>query len=438
MRIFEAGDTGPSGHGQVFRGHVKHMLDREVELTVRTHQWGWNPQGFIIDRPFTDSRFKNAVITSDRFNEDYYVADVEEARKRPDDLTRNLGTNTTVRSKDCPIRDFTGREDVWHAIGGMEWVPMAPDRKDVFTVMETDYNLNHVPQQWVRWAKNVDEVWVPNQWVYDAFKSAGYTDNIEIVPYGVDFSYRPTDYDCGSCPANKHTQPPGGGNCLRDDKFTFFSVARWYHIKGVDVLLEAFLREFSGDENVRLFLKTTSNNQFQLDGGGVGQAVKKLTNQLDIDNPPEIGLRTEMMDDQHLMDLYGLADCFAFPSRAECVGISWIQAMHAGTPVVTTNWSAMEEYIDSDEAVLVDEGEAKHPESRVEWLPRKGGEWYPEEAEWFEPDIEAVQRALRKVYEMDGDERAKIAERGQKMVHETFDWKEHIETRTERFREGME
>jgi glycosyltransferase involved in cell wall biosynthesis len=213
---------------------------------------------------------------------------------------------------------------------------------------------------------------------------------------------------------------------------------RWYHIKGVDILLEAFLREFSGDEDVRLFLKTTSNNKFELDGSGVNQAVRHLIQELGITNPPEIGIRTEMMSDQHLMDLYGLADAFAFPSRAECVGISWAQAMHSGTPVVTNNWSAMEYYISDDEAVLVDEGETKHPESRVNWVPRKGGEWFPDEAEWFEADIGAVQEGMRTLFEMSEEERTALGERGQKMVHDTFSWDEHIETRVDRFEQLAE
>jgi glycosyltransferase involved in cell wall biosynthesis len=438
MRIYEAGDTGPSGHGQVFRGHVKHLMDRDADLTVRTHQWGWNRKGFIIDRPYTDSRFKNKIITSDRLNEKYIVETPQEAKRRTDDLTKNLGRNQTVRPRDCIIRDFKGEEDIWHSVGGMEWIPMAPTSGDTPVVFETDYNLTEVPEQWTRWAKQVEEVWVPNEWVYKAFKQAGYTDNVEVVPYGVDFSYRPTDYDCTSCSANMHTQPRGGGHCLNDDTFTFFSVARWYHIKGVDVLLEAFLREFSGNEDVRLFLKTTSNNQFKFDGSNAHQVIQKLANDIGVEDIPEIGVRTEMMDDQQLMDLHGLADAFAFPSRAECVGISWIQAMHAGTPVVTTDWSAMNHYISDDEAILIDEGEPKHPESRVDWLPRKGGEWYPEGAEWFEPDMEAVQRALRKVYEMSREDRNKIAEKGQEMVHDTFDWENAMDKRYRRFQKLVE
>ena len=172
--------------------------------------------------------------------------------------------------------------------------------------------------------------------------------------------------------------------------------------------------------------------------GNIGQQVNQFSREIGVTNPPEIGIKTEMMGEQQLMDLFGLADAFAFPSRAECVGIAWVQAMHAGTPVVTNNWSAMEEYISDDEAILIGDGEVKHPEPRVNWVPIKTGEWYPDEANWFEPDIGAVQAALRQAYEMDSDESDAMATRAREMVHETFDWKKHIDTRVNRFEELTE
>lgn len=438
MRVYETGDTGPSGHGQVFRGHVQNMLDKEeLDMTVRTHQWGWNKKGFILNRSYPDSRFKNEIMTTGRLNDDYLLEEKRDIAERPDDLIDNLGTNETARSFDCMVRDFEGKEDIWHTVGGMEFAQMAPDDEDTYTIVETDYNLDIVPQVFVDLAKTVDEVWVPNNWVYNAFKNRGYTDNVEIVPYGVDFSYKAGDYDCHSCPANMHTQPPGGGQCLNDDTFTFITVARWYHIKGLDKLIKAYVREFTPEENVRLFIKTTSNNQFQLSGGGVGQGVQQLIGETRIPDPPEIGIRTNVMTDQELMDLYGVADCFAFPSRAECVGISWIQAMRAGTPVVTNDWSAMNEYLTDDEAILIKRGSTEVPESKTNVLPIKGGDWYPDDAHWFDPDIDAIGDAMRRAYEMDQSERDEMTANAKKMVEETFGWEEHAQTRYERFQEVL-
>jgi len=437
MQIYETGDVFASGHGHVMRGHISSLLDQDVDITFRTQQGGWNKHGKIVgDRPFVDSRFKNKLLTTDRLNEAYLIDDVSELQNRSDDLTSFLGTNQTCRPHDCLVREFTGKEDIWHTIGGMEFSTMAPSRDpDIATVIETDYNLDRVPDQWIRWAKDVDEVWVPNQWVADAFRSAGYDDNVHVIPYGVDFSYKPTAYDCTSC-RGKHTGQHKDSDCLNDDTFTFFSVMRWYHIKGVDVLLEAFLREFSGDEDVRLFLKTTSNNNFQM--GNIGQQVNKFAKEIGVTNPPEIGIKTEMMGEQQLMDLFGLADAFAFPSRAECVGIAPIQAMHAGTPVVTNNWSAMNEYYSDENAILIDDGDVKHPEPRVNWVPIKTGEWYPDGANWFEPDIGAVQAALRQAYELSPERRDELTRNAQELVHELFDWDTHIETRVERFEQLAE
>jgi hypothetical protein len=71
-------------------------------------------------------------------------------------------------------------------------------------------------------------------------------------------------------------------------------------------------------------------------------------------------------------------------------------------------------------------------------VPIKTGEWYPPEANWFEPDMSAVQAALRKAYEMSDEERETLGKRGQQMVHNTFDWDEHIETRLDLFEQLAE
>lgn len=432
MKIFEAGDTGPSGHGQVFRGHVKHLMDREdVEMTVRTHQWGWNRKGFNLGRPYTDTRFKEKIMRSDRFNQDYLLEEPRDISERKEDLIGNLGNASTARSEDCIIREVKEKEDIWHSVGGITFARHAeevPD--DTYTIVETDYNLNKVPREWEYWAEKADEVWVPNEWVYSAMKKRGIEDNVKVMPYGVDFSYKPTDYDCENCQGN-HLR--GQGNCLDDDTFTFVCVGRWYHIKGLDKLLEAFIKEFKASENVRLFLKTTMNNQAPISGEKVQQVLRKVIAEMKIPDPPEIGISTDMMDDQHFMDLMGVADAFVLPSRAECVGIAPLQAMHAGTPTILTRWSSYREYFNDRETLFV-EGEPEKPRRRQPWLTYEGSSQYPPDAKWFEPDTDDLRRKLRKMYEMSQEERDEISENAEQKVHELFDWEKCMDKRVKRFR----
>lgn len=441
ISVYEAGDTGPSGHGQVFRGHLKTLLQEyeEVSVTARTHQWGWNRTGMPItsNRGFTDSRFQYWLMGDDRFNEEYLVRDQAEIEARPDDLVDNLGTPETARPYDCLVREVESDEemDVWHTVGGMSFCQQAPT-EDAYTIVETDYNLDMVPPHWPGGAEMVDEVWVPNEWNKKAWEARNANiDNIRVMPYGVDFSYKPTDYDCELCPANHHTQPVGEGHCLGDDTFTFLSVARWYHIKGVDRLIEAYLQEFTGDEDVRLFLKTTMNKHRQFQASEPAQVIQQAVSAMGIDDPPEIGVRVEAVDDQHFMDLMGVADAFALPSRAECVGISWVQAMHAGTPVVTTNWSAMDEYLEDDHAILVDEYQLERPKQHQPGITFGAGANYPPDANWADPDVDALRAALRRAYEMDSEEREEMTTKARQHVHEVFDWERCMEQRVERFRE---
>lgn len=435
-------DTGPSGHGQVSRGHVEALLEHhpEVRMTVRTHKWGWNREGIALppNREFTDSRFEQRVMGSERFNDEYLISDLDELQDDNGSLMQNAGTPDTVSGGRCPIMELTSDEemDVWHTVGSMDFADTAPlDDDDTAVVVETDWNLDIVPRSWPSYARDVAEVWVPNEWNRKQWEARGFTDNVHVVPYGIDFKYEPTQYDCSCCPNEGHMKPPGSGQCLDDDTFTFGAVARWYHIKGVDLLLEAYLREFSGDEDVRLFLKTTMNQHREFDSSEPAQFVGRMAQDLDIDDPPEVGIRTESLNDQRFMDLLGTFDGFVMPSRAECVGIAWAQAMHARTPVVTTNWSAMAEYLNDDVAILVDEYDVVQPQPRVDGLTFAGGAEYPYDSHWADVDIGALQSALREMYEMSDTRREQMAQRGREHVHEVFDWETAIKARVERYNE---
>lgn len=440
IEVYETGDTGPSGHGTVMRGHLKHLLDREeFDIVAKTHQWGWNRAGIPVSTNvnFSDLRFKENLMTSDRFNEDYLIEDIDELDDRQSNILNNLAQSVVTESKECIVYEFEGVEDIWHTIGGMSFAQNAPQNPDIYTINEVDYNLDKVPQVWKRLSELVDEVWVPNEWVYDACMERD-MQNVECIPYGIDFSYKPTDYDCCVCPG-RHMRPyPGAGQCLKDNKFNFLCIARWYHIKGVDALLHAYLKEFSSDDDVRLFIKTTLNNHAPIDGQQIKQAAHFMAQQEGISDIPEVGIRTESISDQRLMDLMGVSDAFVLPSRAECVGIAWAQAMHAQLPVITTNWSAMEEYLDDEHAILIDDYMLERPQPQRQWLTFsgvQGGNQYPRDAHWADPDIDALCTAMRNVYEMTESERNKIGKNAQEHVHDIFDWEKCMNKRIERFKE---
>jgi len=269
-----------------------------------------------------------------------------------------------------------------------------------------------------------DEIWVPCQWAYDSLVRTGLDEEmIKIIPYGVDFR-TPTYFD-------RLTR-------LEDDTFTFGTVARWVNLKGLDVLLKAYLQEFiPSEDNVRLFIKTTTNQQRPLTPRMVNQKIQKITSELRIPDPPEIGFQIQPLPTQSFWDMLGAFDCFAFPTRAEAIGISPIQAMGTGTPTICTDYSACSEYINEDTAFPLDYEEVpvqQHTDKLYYYKQRYNGKW-------ANPDVEHLRDRMREVYNMSRDNPDKLekrAENGKEYVREHYSWDKHIKRRIERLREVVE
>lgn len=432
-QVFLAGDSGPSGFGVPTRNFVLRLLDEpSIDLTYRTHQWGFNREGMQFEREFPDTRFKERLLREDEVNDDYLIDYQHELQDREDTFMEDIGTNQTAPSHGCMIRNFEGKEDVWLAIGGVEFAEQAPDDDDIRTIVSVDYNLDIVPRNWEYYLKDVDEIWVPSQWTKEAItdRVPSFEDKTYVLPYGIDRRHRPTEYDCEVCPNDAHRTPtPQDDQCLRDDKFTFLVTSRFYHIKGVARTVEAFAREFSADEDVRLFFKTTSNNQFDFDPG---QSIQQLVHQeLQMNRPPEIGMGTAFLNSQKMHDLYGHVDAFVQASRAECFGLAQLQALWTGTPVIGTNWSAQQEVLPGS-AFLVDDYEVTQPHHEYDMFVYEKGTEYPPDAQWAEPSIDALRKKMRTVFELSEEERREIGADGRAFVEEQYDWEDRAAQRVRR------
>jgi len=450
LNVFIAGDTGPSGFGVATKGLIKQLLKTEgVNVTVHTHEWGWNSKGEVHSdegRRIGDTRFKQFIIQNGYINDDYMTEGIKESMERQKSnpsLTEDLGDNRSVDSERCMVRQFEGKEDVWIAIGGQNFAEHAPSDDSIHTILSTDFNLSLVPRDWEYYLKQVDEVWVPSKWTYNSIKNRFEDTRPEIVDktywmhYGINMDYRPTDYDCEACP-NRHMKAENGIEdqpCLNDDKFNFLVVSRFYHIKGVYRTLKAYIQEFDRDEDVRLFFKTTANKQFSFNPM---KTVKKVIEESGKSQHPEVGLKKKPFDSQHMYDLYGHADTFIQASRAECFGIAQVQAAYCGTPVIYTDWSSQREVMNESLPGMkpLKQYTVERPEQESQALMFSGVDDYPVDSEWATPDVKALQKRMREMFETSEDERRRMGQKNKEYVEDNFDWSEKIKPRLKRIREG--
>lgn len=474
--VYLAADTGPSGFGVASKGLIRQIIkgDYGINLNVRTHQWGFNKEGLEFGQGqninFSDTRFRELLLREGYITDEYLVSSQEELQQRMQEGDNLMQQLNAYKPEQYLIRQWDGEPedaDVWIAIGGSNFGIQAPE--EPYSIISTDYNLDIVPRIWEHHLKYVDEVWVPSEWTRQSIlnRIPEWKNKVYALPYGIDMNYKPGTYDHACCPNNAHDRsqaaqemqqiqqvanngqqvtqsmqargqqlqqtlntPIHEDNCLADGKFNFLVVSRFYHIKGLYRTIKAFMGEFSGNEDVRLFVKTTSNNQFNFDPMQSARAVQQELNK---QNVPEVGIRAMSMSMQHMYDLFGHSDCFIQASRAECFGIAQMQAAYCGTPVIYTNWSAQKELIDGAKGFIpIDEYEVEEPQQESEAFAFQMGANYPSDAQWASPSIYELGKQMRNIYEMTEDEREELGEQASQYVKENYRWEDRVEPRIER------
>jgi len=260
------------------------------------------------------------------------------------------------------------------------------------------WEYGSVPRVWVKEIeRNVDELWVPSRFVRDVFIRAGVgKDRLQVIPNGFD----PQSLS----PEGAWMRPTGSR------KFMFLFVGGAILRKGIDVLLSAYARAFEAGDDVTLLVSTGANPAYS--HNSQENMLKKF-----VSNPrlPHLAYLAKQLDEATLASLYRGCDAFVLPYRGEGFGMPIAEAMACGKPVITTAAGPAPEFCPTDCAYLVPAVETEVQES----LPPFGE--FVSEWSWFEPDVPALAKAMRHVYE-NRDEAASRGRKGAKAIRQNHTW----------------
>jgi glycosyltransferase involved in cell wall biosynthesis len=184
-----------------------------------------------------------------------------------------------------------------------------------------------------RFNRDLDLVMVTANFVRDSFVQSGVTIPVEVIGNGCDHVSAATE--------RKPSPLPKG------DRKRLLHVSSCFARKGIDVLVEAFLRSFRREEQVELVIKTFANPDNILSGVLAEQAER-------LADAPPIVVVDQFYSNEELLGLYETADIIVAPSRGEGFGLPLAEAMQLGIPVVTTNYSGQTDFCRPDTAWLVD------------------------------------------------------------------------------------
>lgn len=257
-----------------------------------------------------------------------------------------------------------------------------------YTMLEVD----GIPEDWILQANELDEVWVPSTFNKQTFLDSGLKVPIHVMPLGVnpDFfnmkinAYRPSQ------------------------RYTFLSIFEWGERKAPEILLKAYHRAFTRQDDVLLLLKVIN-----LDPGlNVQEEINKLG--LPEDGPPVAILYNQELPTHQMGSLYRSADCFVTSTRGEGWGMPIIEAMACGLPVIATDWSAQTDFLTND---------VGYPLQVEKMIPAIAKCPYYEGFRWPEPDEEHLIHLMQHVYE-NQEEAAAKGKRASESVLNGWTWRD--------------
>lgn len=190
------------------------------------------------------------------------------------------------------------------------------------------WEFGSLPQEWVDRSHDVDEFWVPSSYVRDVYIASGVkAEKMQVVPNGVDTE----KFSPQVLPMKLATQK----------KFKFLFVGGTIGRKGPDLLLQAYLKNFTSADDVCLVIKDFGGKSVY-----TGQTFEsQIRAAQSVANAPEILYLNDELPRDSLPGLYTACDCFVLPYRGEGFGLPVLEAMACGLPVIVTAGGATDDFV---------------------------------------------------------------------------------------------
>jgi len=213
-------------------------------------------------------------------------------------------------------------------------------KKIVYTMIETSEKVH---PNYSGKLNLVDEIWVATEYGKRILENSNVYPPIYVMPLGVD--------------PERYKPDSGIMNFGSTRDFVFTSVFRWSYRKGFDILLRAYMEEFSGKEDVSLLLISRAVNrpeeigaeQILADFNGIKDGIDKTEEEL-----PHIALYNKPIHERDMPKVYNSSDAFVLISRGEGFCLPMIEAASTGLPVIASNVTGQTDFLREDNSFLVE------------------------------------------------------------------------------------
>lgn len=265
------------------------------------------------------------------------------------------------------------------------FVKSVPGQHWLFSMTEG----SELPKDWVETVNesNVERVIVPCPHNAKVFRNSGIRQPVSVVPGGTD----PDEF-----PVVHHARPEG-------KPYTFLTIADRGARKGWEEVWEAFYIAFGGKttglQDVNLVIKSRPKE---------GVTLPSFMSSAE-DKDKRIIYRIEDVKD--MAEVYSMADVLALPSRCEGWGMPHREAAMMGVPVITQQYSGLDDGHTWAWAIVVEGGK----------LMRVPKEHKPSVGEWMVVDVDALADVMYRCYK-NQEATKEVGLAGAKWLRENQTW----------------
>lgn len=257
-----------------------------------------------------------------------------------------------------------------------------------YAILNTTVEAASVPIDFVTTCDEFDEVWVVSDFCKNVLTEYGVSKPITVIPNAINTSL----YNTNVKP--HYFDPP-----LKS--FVFVCVASWNFRKGQDVLLKAYVNEFSSSDDITLLFVNTYGENGKNDK--TTQDIKKaILNKPDF---PHIARSGRSIPEYDMPRIYRGCGAFVLPSRGEGFCTPYLEAGSCRLPVISTRHGGQLMFLNDENSYLVDIDGLKECEMGKTDIHYWDGHLFASiESNEF---IHRLQKTMRHVFENREEARAK-------------------------------
>jgi glycosyltransferase involved in cell wall biosynthesis len=233
------------------------------------------------------------------------------------------------------------------------------------------------PEAWVDILNKNDAIIAPSHFNYKIFSHMKIQKPIYYLPHCLNMDV----YNKDVLPLYEH------------DKFTFLFMGIFRERKGYKQLIEAWLKEFSEEDNVQLVIKTDRVKKAE-------RYVENIKKQIGINKGfAPILFENKVFDEIDLPKYIKSADCLVSPTMGEGFNLPGLQCMSLGIPVIITNFSGCQDYANDRTATLMEPSGFVF-RNNMDNIPQFKNK------KWAFLEVNKIQKAMRYVF--NNQEKAKM------------------------------